>query len=94
MKAHKHIVVGVVASILPDLVMATYPWKGELEPDDHLARLHRFMHSPSGLLVVFCVCYGLHVLIDWLTHPPYLYRKGVDNEYYHQRQEEWRSANE
>ena len=71
MKTHQHIAVGVAASALPDAVLFLYGWRRTWLPDTHpLVRVHRFIHSRTGLVAVWLICWSLHIVIDWWTHGP------------------------
>jgi hypothetical protein len=96
MKAHQHALmgaaVGVTASLLPDVVLALYRWRGELHPAHPLARTHRFAHSPQGLIVVGLLCYAAHLYADWMTHPPHMYEPMPDMEKWFESELEWRAT--
>ena len=82
MKIGQHVligsVVGATSSIIPDLVLFTYRWRRNLHPGHPLARLHRFSHSWNGLLFIVILSWGIHLLVDWFTHPPHLYGRSID----------------
>lgn len=90
MKTGKHILSGVIIgatfSILPDVILATYRWKANLKPDHYLARLHRFFHSPQSLYLLAMICWAFHLLSDWFTHPPHLYEKNINLEFWEEEE--------
>lgn len=98
MKLHKHLVlgagVGAIASILPDVVLSLYRWRGELHPQHPLAVLHRFAHSWNGLLFVVVLSYAAHLVADWFTHQPHLYLPAPDVEEWLEKEARWRASNE
>lgn len=68
MAAWKHLVVGAIASVAPDLVLSTFVWRNQWLPESHpLVRLHRFLHSPTGLWVIWCLGWTTHVVADWFS---------------------------
>jgi hypothetical protein len=69
MSSFKHALVGAAAAVLPDLVLFTFAWRKQWLPEDHkLVKLHRFIHSPAGLVLVWCVAWSTHIVLDWFSH--------------------------
>ena len=84
--------VGALASLLPDGVLALYRWRGELHPQHPFAIAHRFMHSWNGLLFIAVLSYAVHLLVDWFTHQPHLYLPAPDVEEWFENELSWRAT--
>jgi hypothetical protein len=65
-----HALVGAVAGVLPDCALFLYGWRRRWLPPTHpLVRLHRFLHSPAGLIVAAALGWASHLLLDrYSTH--------------------------
>jgi len=63
-----HVIVGAVSALAPDAALSLFFWRNQWLPESHtLRRLQRFLHSPTGLWVVWCVGYTTHVVLDWFS---------------------------
>lgn len=68
MRWPEHAAVGAVAAILPDIALVFFGWRRQWLPESHtLVRMHRFLHSPGGLVFVFCLAWASHVVLDWVS---------------------------
>jgi len=65
---HKHALIGAGAALLPDAALALFGWRRTWLPESHpLVRLHRFLHSPQGLVWLLFVAMASHILVDWFS---------------------------
>lgn len=68
MKTYHHALIGAVAASLPDLVLLTFAWRKDWLPESYyLVKVHRFIHSPRGLVLVWCIAWTSHIVIDWFS---------------------------
>lgn len=78
MKTLNHLLIGgitgAIASVIPDLALSLYGNKTEyITRDNPIVKLHHLLHSYKGILLIGTICYSLHIIVDWYTHPEYMY---------------------
>lgn len=76
-----HAAIGAVAGLMPDMAYALLiSWRKDWVPECSPAfRLHMFMHSRHGMLVVVAIAYALHLAVDAKTPHGRDRRKGRTN---------------
>ena len=66
MQSWKHALAGATAAVAPDVLLLAFAWRRDWVPESHPAvRLHRFIHSPQGLVVVLVAGWASHIVMDW-----------------------------
>lgn len=68
MQWHRHALLGAGVALLPDLALVFFGWRRTWLPESHpLVRLHRFWHSPQGLVWLICAAIASHIAVDWVS---------------------------
>ena len=74
MSTTKHMVIGAAIAAAPDLALFAFGWRRTWLKDTHpLVRTHRWLHSPSGAMLVAILAYGSHLVADSFSN----HRKGL-----------------
>lgn len=68
MKPLEHFLIAGTAGIVPDIALAFFVGRKTWIPESNkLVKVHRFIHSPSGLIFFILLGISTHIVLDWFS---------------------------